>query len=732
MKNRIFKSFIFVFAVTALSFLFVFSSSAKEVKKNGFTFDVQKDGVTVVEYKGTAKRVKIPAKVNGVAVKRIENYCFWQIRTMTTLSIPANVTEIGEGAFNECTALKKVVLPKKLEKLGASAFWFCSNLETVVLDSQVKQIGKDAFRGCGKLKVYVVSGTYGEKHLKGLKTVNYGLTYPTEVSIRKSLRMDSGKTVTLKVTASPSGTYYSALSIATSNKAIADVSPEGIVSSFKCGTAVITASVKGNEKVFAKCKVTVKPSKPADLKQTGCTVSSASLSWAKADGATEYKLTRYDAAKKKWVELGTTDKTTFTVKSLKKGESVKVRVRSIFKSGKVLIAGGISSVTVSARNNSPVKSLKQTGSAVDSVTVSWKALAGAQKYRVILLSSKGEQLQKTESEKTECTLSGLSASTSYKVRVRAVFKNGSKSYVGKISEIQVKTLTPSKISSVRLSNVTDSGITFTWDKLNGASKYYIYIYSEEKKSYVLLNSTYQTSFALTELDPESEVKIRICAAFFKTNGSILLGPGFDTSAKTASRPIPKTNEEALSNFVKAFNNVSAQKNFSLFETKSVKDAAVLPSSEKFQKLLSSVDNSGKTDYTFVNGTETGMRLSLSQIFPSMNGKLSLSEEDAKNCTVDYRGDGNGFFIEITLPASKAENALLNSFASLPDWETIGKDNGVSFTNVEYGKAVISAKVNGGRLDTLSLSVPLTASGTDGKTVFTIGETLEREYIFLWN
>ena len=731
MKKRIFKSFIFVFTVSVLISLFVFCGSAKNVKKNGFTFDVQKNKVTVVSYSGTAKKVKIPNKVNGVPVTAIGNECFWQVRTMNVLSIPSTVTEIGISAFNECTGLKKIVLPKELKTLGSAAFWYCTNLETVVFDTKAEKIGKDAFRGCDKVTVYAVSGTGAEKYLQKNK-IKSGVTYPTSISVQKSMKMTGGKTRTLKFVVSPADTYYTALSVSTTNKAVADVSPEGIVSSFNCGNATITVSVKGNDKVFAKCNVKVFPAKPSNLKQTKYTVSSATISWTKVTGATEYKITRYDAAKKKWVALGSTEKTTYTVKQLKKGEEAKIRVRSIFKSGKTQVLGGIASITVSAKNNSPVTALKQISSTVDSATISWKAPKGAEKFSVVLLDKNNKEQGRFETAKTSFTVSGLSYSATYKVKVCAVYKNGNKAYNGKYTELSVKAMAPTKVSALKISGITDSDITISWNKVSSASRYYIYIYNEEKKAFTLCGSTDKTSFALTDLDAETTFKLKVCAAFSGTKGADVIGPGAEISAKTAVRSIPKTKEEALSVFINAFNSMNTQKNFSLFETRSFKNAAVLPDSKEYQNILSSFDNSGKADYNFVGGVESEKKLTLEKLLPAMNGKLSLSSQEQKDCSVEYHGDGNGFFIELTLPADKADKSLASSFVTLPDWNAIAKAQGVSLTSVDYSKVTVSAKVNAGKLDTLSVSVPFTATGANGKTVFTIGGTSEYEYIFLWN
>lgn len=732
MKRRIFKAFVFSFAVTVIASLFVFFGSAKSVRKNGFTYDVQKNSVTVVSYTGTAKKVKVPKKVNGVPVTAIGNECFWQARTITVLSLPDTITKIGESAFNECTSLKKIVLPKELKELGASAFWYCTGLETVVLDRNVQKVGKDAFRGCDKVTVFATDGTGAYSQLQKLGTVELALTYPTEINLRKSLKVTSGASKTIKLSASPSGTYYNKLNVSTSNKDVFDLSSDGSYLAGGCGKAVVTVSVKGNENVKATCRVTVKPAKPAELKQSGRTVSSATITWEKAKGATEYKLTKFDTAKKKWVSLASTEKTTYTLKQLKKGESVKLRVRSVFKQGKTTILGGIASVSVAAKNNAAVTKLRQTAKTIDTVTIKWNAPVGAEKFTVVLQDKNGKELTKAETLKPEFTFDGLESCATCTAKVRAVYTNGGKEENGKVASLTVKTLVPEKITSLKASGVTDSGATLTWNALSGASRYYIYKYSSEKNAFVSVASTEKTSFSLTALEPETTTKLRVSPAFTKSDGKLVVTEGTEISVTTEPRPIPKTKEEAVANFVKAFNNTCNQKDFSLFETTVLTETSLLPKKDEIQNILAAVDNSSKSDYNFSGGTETTKKQSLSALVPVMNGKLSISQEVADRCAVDFYGNGNGYYIELTFPATDENADFASIFATLPNWSEIEKEKGVNFSSVEYAETTVRAKVNGGRLDDIFVRVPFTAAGTSGSTVFTIGGTFESEYIFLWN
>ena len=66
-----------------------------------------------------------------------------------------HVTEIREGAFYNCDALKTVTLSKNLRVIGSYAFWGCKSLENIVLPNGLKEIGRDAFADSFKLQLYL-------------------------------------------------------------------------------------------------------------------------------------------------------------------------------------------------------------------------------------------------------------------------------------------------------------------------------------------------------------------------------------------------------------------------------------------------------------------------------------------------------------------------------------------------------------------------------------------------
>ena len=75
--------------------------------------------------------------------------------------IPNSVTEIGYGAFMDCTGLTSIVIPNSITKIGELAFQGCDGLTSVDIPNSVTEIvcdafGDPAFLGCSGLTSIVV------------------------------------------------------------------------------------------------------------------------------------------------------------------------------------------------------------------------------------------------------------------------------------------------------------------------------------------------------------------------------------------------------------------------------------------------------------------------------------------------------------------------------------------------------------------------------------------------
>ena len=117
----------------------------------------------------TVKNALIPSQIDGVTIVGIDPYAFanrdrWENMddntTLTSVSIPNTVEEIGEGAFEECTALSSLrfAIGSRLKTIGEDAFKDCSSITSLTIPDSVESIGSNAFYGLKNLKNLTMSG----------------------------------------------------------------------------------------------------------------------------------------------------------------------------------------------------------------------------------------------------------------------------------------------------------------------------------------------------------------------------------------------------------------------------------------------------------------------------------------------------------------------------------------------------------------------------------------------
>ncbi len=99
---------------------------------------------------GTASgAVIIPNVYNGLPVAQITANGFKDRTDVTSVTLGANVSSVGERAFSGCTALARADL-KNVLKIGEFAFEKTA-LNTVIVPNSVERIGRGAFWQCDKL-----------------------------------------------------------------------------------------------------------------------------------------------------------------------------------------------------------------------------------------------------------------------------------------------------------------------------------------------------------------------------------------------------------------------------------------------------------------------------------------------------------------------------------------------------------------------------------------------------
>lgn len=90
---------------------------------------------------------------NGV----IETECNKLTCGIATTKIPRSVTDIGEWAFNSCTALREMIIPEGVKEVCDFAFSGCTNLKSLHLPSTLEEFSSEAMGGTNNLESIAVS-----------------------------------------------------------------------------------------------------------------------------------------------------------------------------------------------------------------------------------------------------------------------------------------------------------------------------------------------------------------------------------------------------------------------------------------------------------------------------------------------------------------------------------------------------------------------------------------------
>lgn len=93
----------------------------------------------------------------GEGIKTVPAYLFHS-SSMTSITIPDDVTSIGEGAFRYCDYMTTFTIPERVTTIGEYAFCNCSGLEQITIPSSVKSIDSYAFAGSGLTSIEIPKG----------------------------------------------------------------------------------------------------------------------------------------------------------------------------------------------------------------------------------------------------------------------------------------------------------------------------------------------------------------------------------------------------------------------------------------------------------------------------------------------------------------------------------------------------------------------------------------------
>ena len=121
-------------------------------------------GVTSIENQAFYRCPNLSSITMGRSVQKIGSYAF-AASSITSMSLPGSLTEIGGGVFENCSKLASINLPNSLTRIGNKAFSGCTSLKSIQIPGSVRTIPQSAFAGCSGLTSITIQ--------KGVTTIGF-------------------------------------------------------------------------------------------------------------------------------------------------------------------------------------------------------------------------------------------------------------------------------------------------------------------------------------------------------------------------------------------------------------------------------------------------------------------------------------------------------------------------------------------------------------------------------
>ena len=109
-------------------------------------------GITEIRYHAFYGCSGLTSLILPAGITYIAEGAFYGCSGLTSLTIPTGVSIINEYAFYDCSSLTRLDLPSSIREIYHSAFMNCRNLTSLTIPSNVTYISSRAFSGCSSLQ----------------------------------------------------------------------------------------------------------------------------------------------------------------------------------------------------------------------------------------------------------------------------------------------------------------------------------------------------------------------------------------------------------------------------------------------------------------------------------------------------------------------------------------------------------------------------------------------------
>ena len=270
-------------AVTAvtLGVICAVCASAATIYKSpdgNFEYTIGSDGnITIGSYIGKGGEAVVPSAIGGRKVTKLANT--FNGSSVTSVTIPDGITELGEYVFSTCDNLTTVKLPSTITVIPKSAFAYCPKLTTVTIPENVTTIDDKAFYSCegltsikipSKVSYIGAQAFYYCRSLTGI-AIPAGITAVNDSTFSSCLKLEK-VTLPSTVTSIEYSAFFQCLSLSSINLPanLEEISDNAFYFCDALDNITIPSKVKYiGDYAFGSCASLSKINIPASVKSIG-------------------------------------------------------------------------------------------------------------------------------------------------------------------------------------------------------------------------------------------------------------------------------------------------------------------------------------------------------------------------------------------------------------------------------------------------------------------------------
>lgn len=142
-------------AVIGIVFAVQSANKGDRITSDGFRYSVndKNNQVCIKGYTGENSNLKIPEKIEGIDVTKIEKKAFAGNKKIKSVEIPDSIENVGEHAFQGCPSITSVSVGKLLDEYSMKRiFDGYASITDVIISGGVTSITYEGFKGCAALE----------------------------------------------------------------------------------------------------------------------------------------------------------------------------------------------------------------------------------------------------------------------------------------------------------------------------------------------------------------------------------------------------------------------------------------------------------------------------------------------------------------------------------------------------------------------------------------------------